>query len=79
MVYIEFLVGLLVTTDPPNPCDPNPCYNEGSCYNVQDAFQCKCTEEYAGTFCQTSKYRNYCPQCIFECDLISKTTTSIDD
>ena len=68
MVYIEFLVGILVTTDPPTPCHPNTCYNEGSGSNVQDVFQGKGTKEHVGTFCQTSKYRNYCAQCVFGCD-----------
>ena len=52
----SIFLSVLVSTDPPNPCDINPCYNGGMCYHVQDVFQCKCHEEYTGSFCQTSKY-----------------------
>ncbi|XP_034427379.1 hyaluronan-binding protein 2-like [Hippoglossus hippoglossus] len=45
--------------DESNVCDPNPCFNGGSCQNASDTeYQCHCTEPYIGTKCQ--RVRNIC-------------------
>ena len=36
---------------PPNPCDPNPCMNDGVCVDLTFGFSCDCTEDYGGTTC----------------------------
>ncbi|XP_040923039.1 hyaluronan-binding protein 2-like [Toxotes jaculatrix] len=45
--------------DESNVCDPNPCFNGGSCQVKSDTeFQCLCIEPYIGKRCQ--KVRNIC-------------------
>ncbi|XP_073345126.1 hyaluronan-binding protein 2-like [Pagrus major] len=42
-----------------NSCDPNPCFNGGSCRSTSDTrFTCTCPEPYVGKRCQ--KVRNVC-------------------
>ena len=44
--------GSLLTVE--NPCDPNPCRNNGSC--VPDfnsgAFECQCSDQFRGVRCE---------------------------
>ena len=36
---------------PPNPCEPNPCMNQGVCRDLTYTFECDCTESFSGTTC----------------------------
>ena len=48
----------------PAVCDPNPCFNGGSCQNSSDTeYQCNCSEPYIGIKCQRG--RNF-PACLHE-------------
>ncbi|XP_041819306.1 hyaluronan-binding protein 2-like [Chelmon rostratus] len=45
--------------DETNVCDPNPCYNGGSCQSTPDTeFTCSCPEPYVGNRCQ--RVKNLC-------------------
>ncbi|XP_069374181.1 uncharacterized protein [Paralichthys olivaceus] len=45
--------------DESNVCDPNPCFNGGSCqHNSDKEFQCYCVEPFTGKRCQ--RVRNIC-------------------
>ena len=46
--------GFSVTVEvvvPPNPCDPNPCMNNGVCSDLTFTFSCDCPEEFSGNTC----------------------------
>ena len=34
-----------------DPCNPNPCQNDGICKDVQGEVQCECKLPHKGTFC----------------------------
>ena len=34
-----------------DPCNPNPCQNDGICRDVQGKVQCECKPPHKGTFC----------------------------
>lgn len=36
---------------PPNPCDPNPCMNNGVCSDLTYSFSCECVGDYGGSTC----------------------------
>ena len=38
------------------PCDTNPCRNQGVCMNNGNSYTCQCTAQYTGTNCETSKF-----------------------
>ena len=42
-----------------DPCDPNPCLNNGTCTQVGEAptsnFTCSCTADFTGDICETGK------------------------
>jgi hypothetical protein len=40
----------LSTTE--TPCASAPCYNGGSCTNVGDSFECRCTAGFVGDRCE---------------------------
>ena len=44
-----------------DPCDPNPCLNNGTCTQVGQAptsnFTCSCTADFTGDICEDGKYR----------------------
>ncbi|XP_022665182.1 protein crumbs-like isoform X3 [Varroa destructor] len=44
-------------------CDSNPCQNGGSCVDIFNAFECRCTEDFRGPLCEELKpCRKYlCP------------------
>lgn len=47
----------LLLSTVPDPCDPNPCANNGSCipdFNF-GVFECNCENEFRGILCQESK------------------------
>lgn len=56
-------------------CDPNPCQNGASCFDMQNGdYYCQCTGEYEGRNCQIEK--DYCSQHIcqgaaFFCDYLA--------
>lgn len=36
----------------PNPCEPNPCYNAGTCTELTgDTFSCDCNPAWTGDSC----------------------------
>nr|CAB3233619.1 protein crumbs [Phallusia mammillata] len=35
-----------------NPCDSNPCLNDGSCHATEKKFTCLCQKRYNGTHCE---------------------------
>jgi hypothetical protein len=45
-----------------NMCDRNPCQNRGECRAEKDGFECKCTDEFEGRYCEVPK-----PQ-VTQCD-----------
>ncbi|XP_076296135.1 cubilin [Lasioglossum baleicum] len=57
-----------------DPCDPNPCKNNGSCSNVDGAAVCNCPSTYTGTKCETPRQscggvaRNLIGQLVFPND-----------
>ncbi|XP_039991868.1 hyaluronan-binding protein 2 [Xiphias gladius] len=52
----DWLIDLL---DESNVCDPNPCFNGGSCQSKSNTeLECLCSEPYVGKRCQ--KVRNIC-------------------
>ena len=36
-------------------CASNPCQHDGTCINLLGKFECNCTDEYMGTFCESFK------------------------
>lgn len=32
-------------------CEPNPCQNEGRCFDYADGYQCECKSGYSGKDC----------------------------
>ncbi len=38
---------------PPDPCDPNPCQNGGTCADNGGVAECTCVGNYTGTNCET--------------------------
>jgi len=52
-VNIFFLIAPLLV----NPCDPNPCSNNGICSGIGAfSFQCSCLEGFMGTLCEESQF-----------------------
>ena len=43
------------TTEIPNPCEPNPCENGGSCFSEGTRYRCTCEEGFTGRHCETGK------------------------
>ena len=41
-------------------CDPNPCYNGGSCVNDVDSFHCNCVEGFGGDLCRDNLHSERC-------------------
>jgi hypothetical protein len=42
---------------PPNPCHPNPCLNNGQCMpNGMGGFSCMCPNDFTGSICEQSKF-----------------------
>lgn len=39
-------------------CQPNPCFNDGTCVKVVEGFHCVCGEHHMGTRCEAVK--RYC-------------------
>ena len=43
-----------------DPCDPNPCLNDGTCTVVGEAptsdFTCSCPADFTGDICETGQY-----------------------
>ena len=40
---------------PPNPCHPNPCLNNGQCMpNGMGGFHCLCPNDFTGSICEQS-------------------------
>ena len=37
-----------------NNCDPNPCKNNGTCYDLIDDFMCECVTGYTDMNCTTN-------------------------
>ena len=37
-------------------CTPNPCYNNGTCYESNEITYCTCPDGVAGNLCEDSKY-----------------------
>ena len=42
--------GSLLTVE--NPCDPNPCQNNGSCVPNSGAVECECSDQFQGVRCE---------------------------
>ena len=38
-----------------NDCDPNPCNNDGECFDGTFSFTCNCANGYTGLTCEESK------------------------
>jgi len=36
-------------------CAKSPCMNNGTCFNVQNDYECKCPDEYDGRHCENMK------------------------
>lgn len=41
-----------------DPCSPNPCKHESTCFNIQGDFYCHCNEGWEGKDC--SHQRHHC-------------------
>ena len=39
-----------------NNCQSSPCQHGGTCINGINVFQCSCTCNYAGVFCESGKF-----------------------
>lgn len=37
-------------------CSPNPCQNDGSCFDEVDNYTCECAAGFTGTDCETGNY-----------------------
>ncbi|XP_054719365.1 neurogenic locus notch homolog protein 1-like [Uloborus diversus] len=39
-----------------DPCEPNPCYNGGTCKIINEMIYCFCRDSYGGRFCREGKW-----------------------
>ena len=46
-----------------DPCDPQPCLNDGTCTDTGLTFSCECTVDFTGTTCQqqAGKHKEVAP------------------
>ena len=49
---------LLLLELKPQPCDSQPCENDGICRNAGDSFSCECVGNFKGITC-ASTYKNF--------------------
>ncbi|MGH0146894.1 UNVERIFIED_CONTAM: hypothetical protein FKN15_008665 [Acipenser sinensis] len=56
-----------------NPCNPNPCQNQASCYNVGGDYYCACSEDYEGKNC--SNFKDHCKNT--PCEVIDSCTIAV--
>ncbi|CAF0814508.1 unnamed protein product [Rotaria sordida] len=38
-----------------NPCNPNPCYNEGTCFRHGNSYVCVCKSQFTGSLCEVPR------------------------
>lgn len=48
----SFIFALQIDTD---PCSPNPCYNDATCYVTETDYFCYCSELYMGKNCEQDR------------------------
>ena len=39
-----------------DPCNPNPCQSDGTCFSRIDDYNCLCKKGFTGKSCEESKY-----------------------
>ncbi|CAF0854901.1 unnamed protein product [Rotaria sordida] len=44
-----------ITTQYVNPCNPNPCYNEGACFRHGNSYVCVCKSQFTGSLCEVPR------------------------
>ncbi|RDD39908.1 Neurogenic locus notch-like protein 1 [Trichoplax sp. H2] len=51
---INLLVCAGYCTTKKDPCNPNPCVNDGECRKANGAYQCKCQHDFTGKNCENN-------------------------
>ena len=68
VIYLFYCLCVVIITDPHDLCFPQPCHNNGVCYNGYDVdsglhpsnqYTCVCPSGYGGTNCNTQLSRYY--------------------